>query len=96
MTAPRCLLTLLASFALAAASPAASVRGVVTRVDPDKKGLEVEGRNHGLNGAALTFTLSADARVMFGAQAGALSDLEVGRRVRVEYESDGERQVARP
>lgn len=95
MTAPRCVLILLAGLVFAAVSPAASVRGVVTRVDPDNKVFELEGRNHGLQGTALTFSLASDGRVLFGDQAGSLSDLEAGRRVRVEYERDGDRQIAR-
>jgi len=94
MTAPRCVLVLLAGLAFAVTAQAATVRGIVTRVDPDKKLIELEGRGRGARGATLTFALSADARVMFGDQAGTLSDLEVGRRVRVEYEADGDRQVA--
>ena len=94
MTAPRFVLALLAGLAFAVAAPAATVRGIVTRVDPDKKVIELEGRGRGVRGATLTFALSADAQVMFGDQAGKLSDLEVGRRVRVEYEADGDRQVA--
>ena len=94
MSAPRCMLALLAGLVFAAAAPAATVRGIVIRVDPDNKQLVLEGRGLGLHGVVLAFTLSADARVMCGDQPGALSDVEVGRRVRVEFETDGNHQVA--
>lgn len=94
MTASRCVLALLAGLALAVAASAATVRGVLIRVDPAKKVIELEGRGLGVRGATLTFALSAEARVMFGDQAGTLADLEVGRRVRVEFEADGDHKVA--
>ena len=94
MSAPRCLLALLTGFAFAVAAPAATVRGVIIRVDPAKKVIELEGRGRGVRGATLTFTLSAEAPVMFGDQPGTLADLEVGRRVRVEYEANGDHLVA--
>ena len=94
MSALRCLLPLAVSLSLTASAPAATVRGVVARVDPDKKQLELEGRGHGLHGAMLLFTLAPDAAVTFGDQPGTLVDVTVGRRVRVEFEADGDHQIA--
>ena len=77
----------------AAAASAAEVRGVVARIDPDKKELVLEGRGVGVRGTVLVFTLPDQTPVMFGDQPGAPSDLQVGRRVRVEYDVDDGRQV---
>jgi Cu/Ag efflux protein CusF len=94
MTASRCTFVLTAVLALASTAPAAEVRGIVAKVDPDKKVLVLEGRGIGLRGAVLVFELPAGTPVMFGDQAGTLSDLEVGRRVRVQYDVADGRQVA--
>jgi hypothetical protein len=89
MTKPRFVLALIAGLTLAAAAPAELVRGVVSRVDLDKKELQLEGRGRGVRGAELTFILSDKTSVLFGDQAGALSDLEPGRRVRIDFEATG-------
>ena len=95
MTTHHYVLALTAGLTLAAAAPAAEVRGVVSRVDMDKKELVLEGRGLGVRGAVLVFSLPDQTPVMFGDQAGTLSDLEVGRRVRVQYDVDDGRQVVR-
>jgi hypothetical protein len=89
MTKPRFVLALIAGLTLAGAAPAEMVRGVVSRVDLDKKELQLEGRGRGLRGAELTFILSDKTSVLFGDQAGVLSDLEPGRRVRIDFEATG-------
>ena len=94
MTTHHYALALTAGLMLAAAAPAAEVRGVVTRIDPDKKELILDGRGIGVRGAVLVFTLPDQTPVLFGDQPGAVSDLGVGRRVRVEYEVNDGRQVA--
>ncbi len=53
----------------------------------------MDGRGIGVRGTTLVFTLPDQTPVLFGDQPGALSDLEVGRRVRVEYEVSDGRQV---
>jgi cold shock CspA family protein len=94
MTKHRFALALIAGLSLTAAASAEMVRGVVSRVDPDKQELQLEGRGRGVRGAVLTFTLSDKTSVLFGDQAGALSDLEPGRRVRIEYETTDAGRVA--
>jgi hypothetical protein len=94
MTKSPCTVALAAVLTLAAAAPAAEVRGVVTNIDPNKKELVVEGRGRGLRGAVLVFELSDATPVLFGDQPGKLGDLDAGRRVRVDFEfSDGRRVV---
>lgn len=95
MTMHPYVLALTAGLTLAAAAPAAEVRGVVSRVDMDKKELVLEGRGLGVRGAVLVFTLPDQTPVLFGDQPVVLSDLEVGRRVRVQYDVDDGRQIAR-
>jgi hypothetical protein len=93
MTAPRIALGLLAGLALAATAAADNVRGVVDRVDPDKKEFVLDGRGHGLRGLPLLFTLGDDVRVLVGSEPGGLADLKPGVRVRVEFEDRGGRSV---
>jgi hypothetical protein len=71
------------------------VRGVLRDVDPAKKEIRVEGRGRD-RGATLTFVLDDKTLILFGREKGAASDLQTGRRVRVEFEDAGEgRHVAR-
>ena len=60
----------------------------------DKKQLVLEGRGLGLRGTVLVFALAPDVQVMCGDQPAAPVDVAVGRRVRVEFEANGDRQIA--
>jgi Cu/Ag efflux protein CusF len=93
MTTPRIAFALLAGLMFAVTASAAEVRGVVSRIDPDKKELVLEERGLGVRGTVLVFALPDQTPVLFGDQPAALSDVQVGRRVRVEYELDDGRQV---
>ena len=62
------------------------VRGVVTKVDPDKKEVLLDVRARGTRGT-MTFVVDKDSQVLFGKVAGALNELATGRRVRLDYES---------
>jgi hypothetical protein len=75
-------------------APANEVRGVVARVDPDKKELQLDGRG-AARGSVLAFTLDASTEVMFGRQAAAPVDIPVGRRVRIQYEVRAGKAVAK-
>jgi len=94
MTTTRFTFALIAGLTLTAAAPAETIRGVVSRVDLDKKELQLEGRGRGARGAGVLFALSDKTSVLFGDQVGALSDLETGRRVRIEYETTNAGAVA--
>ncbi len=94
MTTPRFALALFAFLALAAAAPAETARGIVSRVDLDKNELQLEGRGRGIRGTLLKFTLSEKTSVLFGDQAAALPDLAPGRRVRIEFEAGNAGNVA--
>jgi hypothetical protein len=73
---------------------AAEVRGVVSKVDLDKKELLLEGRGKGLRGQFVLIHFTPETRFEAGRQAAQPSDLTPGRRVRVLYESrDGVRQA---
>ncbi|HVS39151.1 MAG TPA: hypothetical protein VMS17_26570 [Gemmataceae bacterium] len=95
MTTHRIALALTAVLTIAAAAPAEEVRGVVTHIDPDKKELVLEQRGLGARGTVLIFTLPDQTPVLFGDQPGAVSDLETGRRVRVQYDLVDERLIVR-
>jgi hypothetical protein len=73
---------------------AVEVRGVLIRVDPEKKEITLDGRGRGARGVPFTFTLAADCKVLFGSQPGEPADLDAGRRVRVHYEMQNGRPVA--
>jgi Cu/Ag efflux protein CusF len=93
MTTHRFSFAMLAGLALAAAASAADVRGVVTKIDPDKKELVV-ARGLGLRGLMVVFELPDQTPVMVGDQAGTLADVAVGRRVRVQFDvADGKQVV---
>ena len=79
---------LLALFSLLVCGPAfaGDIRGVIVRVDLDRHEVQIEGRGLGRRGGGMTFTLGKDTQVLFGREAGNLSDLTPGRRVRVVYE----------
>ena len=62
------------------------VRGVVTKVDPDKKEVLLDVRAKGAR-TTMTFVVDKDSQVLFGRVAGALNELTTGRRVRLDYET---------
>jgi hypothetical protein len=88
------LFTLLAGLALAASVPAAEIRGVISKVDPENKELLIEGLGKGGKGITFTFILTDDTRVLFGSNAGSLADLVVGKRTRVTYDDRDGKQAA--
>ena len=94
MRATRFALGLIIGLTLAGAASADVMRGVVARVDLDKKELQLEGRGRGIRGAVAIFSLSDATSVLFADQAGALSDLETGRRVRIDFEATAAGNVA--
>jgi Cu/Ag efflux protein CusF len=80
------LLAPLAGLLLAASVPAAELRGVISKVDTDKKELFVEGLGRAARGMTFVFILTDDTRILFGSNAGSLADLVVGKRTLVRYE----------
>ncbi len=94
MRTPACLLALLASLVLSVAATAAEVRGVLAKVDPDKKEVVLEGRGRGARGLTFTFTANADTRVLLGDEPGHLGDLVPGKRAHIIYEMQGDQRVA--
>jgi hypothetical protein len=60
-------------------------RGVIGKVDSEKKVLMVEGRGR-TRGIALTFSVDGDTRITVGREPGQLADLQPGQRVRIVYE----------
>src|SRR3954463_13720884 len=84
----------LALFSLLASGPALAgdIRGVIVRVDLDRHEVQIEGRGLGRRGMGMTFTPGKDTEVLIGREAGNLSALTPGRRVRVVY--DGPQAVS--
>ncbi|HJT77286.1 MAG TPA: hypothetical protein VJ739_08790 [Gemmataceae bacterium] len=94
MRTSACLLAVLAPLVLALAAPAAEVRGVLAKVDPDRKEVVLEGRGRGARGLTFTFTVDADTRILLGQEPGRLGDLVPGKRAHVIFEMHGDRRVA--
>src|SRR5581483_3839551 len=95
MSIKHLLTSLLALLLVSVTASAAEVRGVVTRLDPEKKELILEGRGAGARGLVLDFMLGPDVRVEFGIgrQPGQLADLAPGRSVRVTFDLQNGRRV---
>jgi Cu/Ag efflux protein CusF len=87
-------LTLLVTLLLAALAQANEIRGVISKVDLDKKEILLEGRGRGGRGLTLRLELDKDTRVVFGQTPGEPADLTPGRHVHVSYEMRGEHTVA--
>ncbi len=94
MTRFRTALAVVCMLSLAAPAFAAEVRGVVSKVDPEKNLLVVDARGAGVRGQTMTFVLAPDARVQSADEPARLGDLKAGRRVRVTYEARDGRLVA--
>ncbi|HEY1861138.1 MAG TPA: hypothetical protein VGG61_12325 [Gemmataceae bacterium] len=91
MQLKRYLLVLMAGLLVAGTASAVEVRGVITKIDPDKKELLIEGKGKD-RGTTFTFSLADDTRILFGSKTGTAADLAAGKRVRVAYEErDGKR-----
>ena len=73
---------------------AAEVRGVLSKIDLDKGELLLEGRGLGVRGTALKFRVDKDTQVLFGRQSGKPSELYLGGRLRVVYETRDNQSVA--
>jgi hypothetical protein len=82
--------------ALAFAAPAAAgeIRGVINKVDLDKKELLLEGRGPRARGQSLTLALGPDTQIQVGSKAGTLADLATGKRAHVFYETRDGRMIA--
>jgi hypothetical protein len=88
----RHLVGLMAGLLVAGTASAEEIRGVISKVDPVNKELLVEGKGKGARGQTFRFALTADTRILFGSEAGAVADLLVDKRVHVTYdEQDGKR-----
>ena len=85
MNAKRLLLALSVSLLCSLAASAAEIRGVVVKVQPDKKEFTLE-RGLGLRRTQFTFSTTAETKILLGDQPGSLNDLGPGKRVRVVYE----------
>src|SRR5215831_16014905 len=91
MQLKRYLLVLAAGVMLTGSAVAVEVRGVISKVDLDKKELVLEGKGKD-RGTMFTFPLNDDTRILFGSKAGTAAELSTGKRVRVDFEErDGKK-----
>jgi hypothetical protein len=80
-------------FVSALAGYAEEFRGKITKVDPAKKEIVVEGRGSA-RGVALGFAVNPETRILLGREPAKLEDLQVGDRVRLLYENRERQRVA--
>jgi hypothetical protein len=73
---------------------AQEVRGVIIKVDPERKVLVLEGKNKGFKGEILHLKVRDDTEILIGRKPAKLSDLSSLRRVRVLFEPQGDELVA--
>jgi len=86
-------IALSALFMTAALGHADEFRGRITKVDPAKKEVIVEGRG-AARGVALGFVVNADTRIQLGREPAKLEDLQEGDRVRLLFENRNNERVA--
>jgi hypothetical protein len=87
---------LFAALVLAAPAAAGEIRGLINKVDPDKKELLLEGRGPRGRGQSLTLALGPDTQIQVSNKPGTLADLAAGKRAHVFYETrDGRMIVTR-
>jgi hypothetical protein len=70
------------------------VRGVIVKVDAEKKEVLVEVRSPRARGLAMTFTVDGETRIQIGHRPAGLVDLQAGERMRLRYESRDGRRIA--
>jgi hypothetical protein len=75
-------------------SAAAEIRGIVTRIDPAKNEVVIEGRGKGVRGLPVAFALAGDTEIVVDRKPGTLADLRPGARVRILYDMSDGRRVA--
>src|SRR5690348_9668794 len=88
------LLAVLVLPLLSAATVAAEVRGVISKVDVDRHCVMLEGRGRGARNITFTFTVDKDTKILFGDKPGELADLSPGKHVRVSFDRQGNEDVA--
>jgi hypothetical protein len=70
------------------------VRGVIVKVEPDKKMLVLEGKSRGFKGKVLRLRVPDDTEILVARKPAKLADLASGKRARVLFEIQGNDQVA--
>ncbi|HWG45699.1 MAG TPA: hypothetical protein VN688_23260 [Gemmataceae bacterium] len=93
MTALRFALGLATGLVLVAAASADEARGLIVRIDPDKKMLQLEGRGP-WRGTLFDLKVDPKTQILIGGQPAALTDLAPGRRIRVVFEPRDGKPVA--
>src|SRR5947207_1628197 len=92
MSMKRFASSLVLSLTLALPAVADEVRGIISKSDPEKNELVIDGRGLGVRRQSLSFVLTSKTKVQLAGQAGKAADLAAGKRVKVVYEMrDGQR-----
>jgi hypothetical protein len=93
MTALRFSFCLATGLVLAAAASADEVRGLILRIDPEKKAIRLETRRP-MRGGVLDLKVDANTQIFIGGQPAKLNDLAPGRRIRVVFQPRDGKPVA--
>lgn len=91
----RLVLAALMALLLGGTGAAEEVRGIINKVDPDKRELTIEARGRGVRGLMMSFELAKDTRVLFARQEAAVADLKPGVRAVILYDTTNGRRIAR-
>jgi hypothetical protein len=93
--ATKCFGAIALMFCIAGSTNAAAeIRGIVTRIDPAKNELVIEGRGKGVRGLPIAFALGSATEVLVDRKPGKVADLHPGGRVRVLYDMRDGKRVA--
>jgi len=90
----RLSIALAAVVAFATTALGEDVRGVIVKVEPDKKVLVLEGKSRGFKGKVLRLKVPDDTEILVARKPAKLADLATGKRARVLFEAQGNDQVA--
>jgi hypothetical protein len=77
----------LAALLTGSLASAEEVRGVITKVDPDKQEVVLQVRGKGIRGLPMAFRLEEQTQILLGRQSVHLADLRPGARARILYEN---------
>jgi hypothetical protein len=73
---------------------AEDIRGVVKKVDAEKSEMVIELRLGRPRGVPIAFTVNKDTKILVGSEIAELSEIPVGSRVRVQFETRNGQKVA--
>jgi hypothetical protein len=84
-----------AALCILPAAYGSELRGVIREVDVKNQEIVIDGKNHGLRGVPVLLAIDGNTQITIGKRSAALADLSAGKRVRVFYDTQNGKAVAR-